>query len=220
MGKPRDIWERIDEKTDRRSPASCWPWKGSLSNNGRAVIHLHNRVTAQPVRRLLWVKLHGPIPEGRAVSDSCGTKDCVNPDHMKLILWGSTLADKFWRYVKRGDGCWEWQGHRDKKGYGRIQAGRELPMPAHRASYILNVGPIPDDGTEWCVCHRCDNPPCVRPDHLFLGTDKDNHDDMVRKGRHAHGPRLSAAVRAGHMRKKERRMSEVAEPVQSEGQNK
>jgi hypothetical protein len=88
------------------------------------------------------------------------------------------------RTVEMDNGCWEWCGYRGPQGYGQIgnEAGR--PESAHRVSYRLRVGPIPPGVF---VCHRCDNPPCVNPDHLFLGTPGDNVRDMLSKGREARG---------------------------------
>lgn len=89
------------------------------------------------------------------------------------------LADRLWSRVTKGDNCWEWTGARNHKGYGEIGADGRV-QKAHRIAWVLTYGPI-HDGVD--VLHRCDNPPCCRPDHLFLGDDADNMADMVRKGR-------------------------------------
>lgn len=92
------------------------------------------------------------------------------------------MEDRFWPKVDRSGDCWLWLGSRNQAGYGRIgRPGRGLPAEyAHRYSWQLANGPIPA-GME--ICHTCDTPPCVRPDHLFLGTHRDNARDMTAKGR-------------------------------------
>ena len=89
--------------------------------------------------------------------------------------------ERFWPNVRKcddADACWEWLGRRDQKGYGRFGRGHL----AHRFAFAFVNGPIPE-GLE--VCHRCDNPVCVRPSHLFLGTHTDNVRDSIAKGRAA-----------------------------------
>lgn len=93
------------------------------------------------------------------------------------------LTDRFWEKVAKSDGCWLWTGSRQRNGYGFLFAGtRKEPHPerAHRVSWRIHFGEIPDG--LW-VLHKCDNPPCVNPEHLFLGTRTDNMRDCARKGR-------------------------------------
>ncbi len=85
----------------------------------------------------------------------------------------------FWGFVNNTETCWLWTGGRSTRGYGEISLGGYRDR-AHRVSWTIHYGPIPEDGV---ICHRCDNPPCVRPDHLFLGTQADNVKDMTDKGR-------------------------------------
>ena len=86
------------------------------------------------------------------------------------------------RIVKKENGCWEWQGPLLPTGYAQIGIGsrHEGKVRVHRAMFEIFKGPIPD---ELYVLHTCDNRCCVNPDHLFLGTAKDNTQDMLRKGR-------------------------------------
>lgn len=77
-------------------------------------------------------------------------------------------------------GCLEWQKARDVHGYGRIGGQGKTVLYAHRVAWEMENGPIPGG---MYVCHRCDNPACIRPEHLFLGTQLDNIRDMVAKGR-------------------------------------
>lgn len=104
------------------------------------------------------------------------------------------LSVRFWAKVERttADACWLWKGKCKRNGYGQICADPEgnvlrgRKLYAHRVAFELAFGPIP---TGLHVLHRCDNPRCVNPAHLFLGTHQDNMADMIAKQRHAHGER-------------------------------
>jgi len=88
----------------------------------------------------------------------------------------------FWKKVDKSGDCWEWVGCKIKHGYGRFNVNAKLKL-AHRVSWELKNGPITNG---LFTLHKCDNPPCVNPDHLFLGTQKDNMHDAMKKGRHTY----------------------------------
>lgn len=98
-----------------------------------------------------------------------------------------TPEANFWTRVSKSEAteCWLWIGALDKQGYGKLFYGNGPgnSWRAHRFSYELHHGKINGSGRELFVCHKCDNPRCVNPAHLFLGTAKDNVHDMIAKGR-------------------------------------
>lgn len=107
---------------------------------------------------------------------------------MPRVRRKTPLVDRFWAKVAKTDDCWEWTGTKNARGYGAISLGGrdEGRALAHRLSYQLNVGPIADG---LCVLHRCDNPGCVRPEHLYIGDRAANNAEMRSKRRHAFGIR-------------------------------
>lgn len=103
--------------------------------------------------------------------------------------YGNSVEARFWKFVQKSDGCWLWVGKKAGNGYGSFPhvGGKGGPTwRAHRFSWVLHYGFIPE---ALMVCHHCDTPACIRPDHLFLGTQAENIRDKISKGR---GPKLKA----------------------------
>lgn len=131
---------------------------------------MYDTQTVQPKRGISEIRSEGKGREKKLEEGGGGFSE-----EEKTHFW-----EKVGRKGKRD--CWEWRAYRQPKGYGLIAHGRGT-MLAHRMSWLLNVGMIPDG---LCVLHKCDNASCVNPSHLFLGTRADNNHDMERKGRAVH----------------------------------
>lgn len=109
----------------------------------------------------------------------------ITPEYLASQGLSPTIEKRFWSKVKKTDGCWLWTASKLKTGYGKISPRqRDIWWLAHRVSWMLHFGPLSSD---ILVCHHCDNPSCVRPEHLFLGTNTDNWVDSASKGRAGFG---------------------------------
>jgi hypothetical protein len=129
---------------------------------------------------------------GKCCSRTCSVTRASN------VRWAATetlMASSFWSRVDDSSGpnqCWPWIGRKLPNGYGRLKF-RNKYIGANRMAFALSHN---SELGEMLVCHRCDNPVCCNPSHLFLGTHQDNMDDMVAKGRKASGDKHWTAIRA------------------------
>ena len=107
----------------------------------------------------------------------------------------SNFASRFWSRVERGAPyeCWPWRGALHEQGYGQLTVAKR-PLKAHRVAYVLHSGADPDPMLR--ICHSCDNPRCCNPDHLWLGTQKQNVRDAMDKARFGRFRTLSSRRRA------------------------
>jgi hypothetical protein len=132
----------------------------------------------------------GPLAKNQRVTHSCDDINCVNPAHLLVYESGINQNGNFWVKVDRSGGptaCWPWLGAKTSRGYGAFTAGfKGKTYPAHRFAYMLwnEIGEL---DPKVFACHTCDNRECVNPAHIFLGSHRDNMDDMKAKERNPFG---------------------------------
>ena len=125
-----------------------------------------------------------------------------------------SISDRFWPKVEKTETCWRWKGASGNRGYGMFAMklnGRWMPMSPHRVSYLLTKGAIPKG---LYVLHLCDNPSCVNPDHLRLGTQQENMNDFWMRGhRGGKGVRRNVCEKNPHAKLTETDVQAIKERI-------
>jgi hypothetical protein len=192
--RPRSLKSRFDEKWFSDPQSGCWIWNAALSALGYGKIFVNKKL--RPAHRIAWILYVGSIPRGAVLDHKCRRKNCVNPDHLEAVTVGEntrrrnldlclppvphlrkpkrklSLRERFDAKWVCDDvtGCWNWTAQIDRNGYGKF-CKNAYPALAHRVSYELHVGPIPNG---LFLDHLCRNRSCVNPKHLEPVTNREN----------------------------------------------
>ena len=166
----------------------CIVWIGQKSANGAGVLTLtrDRRTLNFKAHRVAHWLHYGHMPDELFCIHACGTIACVNPKHLYLSDRKKGIAaPRLLRQIDMSSRseCWEFNGYREpKSGYGIFCDDAGKTAIAHRAMFELYAGPIPKGGM---ILHRCDNPPCCNPSHLYFGDHAQNMIDRSERGRTA-----------------------------------
>ncbi|CAI1891350.1 HNH endonuclease signature motif containing protein [Serratia entomophila] len=167
--------------------SGCIIWTGSKYGGGYGQIRFKGKTTS--THRMSFVIAYGEIKKGIEIRHTCKNKSCINPLHLEEFDPNNAIDIINKNSVKKGNECIEWIGSVGSSGYGRVYF-KGKNRSAHRLSYSTHKGSIPDG---LVVMHLCDNKPCVNPNHLSLGTTRDNLHDRDTKNRQAKGERAGMA---------------------------
>jgi hypothetical protein len=178
--KTETLEERFEKLINMEDSLGCWNWKGTMAKGVLPMFTTRmpdGKTFSMSARRYAFIYTDIPLEKDNSeIWNRCGNVFCIKPSHQIE----NTLWNRFWLLVDVGspNECWNWEGS-STKGYGNFEGSK-----AHRISYKLQHGEF---DPKLDVLHKCDNPSCVNPKHLFLGSHIQNMQDMVNKGRSVRG---------------------------------
>jgi hypothetical protein len=186
------FFERVDSRPGLGPDGDCHFWSSFKAPSGAGLVTLrtaNGTVNFKAHRVAHWLA-YGRMPDELFCIHACGEPSCVNPRHLYLSVKKKGIAPaRIMRWVDQRPGqgpngdCWEFQGHRQEKmAYGSFSGDEGRFVTAHRYMFELVNGPLPKGAM---VLHRCDNAPCCRPDHLYVGDHAQNMRDRSSRGRTA-----------------------------------
>ena len=182
LPEPIRFWLKIKKQRG----AGCWIWQGSVQSDGYGTVKSGGKTRL--AHHVGWELQRGELPQPCFLKHGCSEKRCVRASHLTIRELPTSLKassiDKFWARVEKTETCWYWKGWKESNGYGKLRLGKNQGrievVKAHRFAWQLEHGEVPEGSF---VCHRCDVPNCVNPEHLWLGTCLENIQDMDMKGR-------------------------------------
>jgi hypothetical protein len=184
------VVENFNQNIDKTD--YCWNWTGTLGAPNLPIIcfSVDGKRQTNMARRVSVILAGKTLDTSEHVKPLiCHNNLCVNPDH---LVFGNEA--RFYSYVHKNSedngGCWVWIGSIANTGYGAFyiyENGNKIQISAHQYSWQLANNFKLSKDSEHFICHKCDHPYCVNPNHLFLGTAKENSADMIAKNRQAKG---------------------------------
>ncbi|MDE2024909.1 MAG: HNH endonuclease [Patescibacteria group bacterium] len=186
------IKQRLLEGYELDKKTGCWIWQRSCTWRGDPRISKtkDGKTKYFRAKRISYEIYNGKIPKDNFIKHICKNIKCINPAHLNLGnkcgKERKSILERFENsYIKNEKtGCWEWIKGLDRQGYGQIhdydKQGKRITRYAHRISFEIYKHKIPNNKL---ICHSCDNPKCVNPKHLWIGTTQENVDDKLKKNR-------------------------------------